>query len=124
MKADNGTKLKEACFYATEALCVLHWGRASDRFGRKPILISGLMGLSISTIGFGLSTQFWSAVLARCAEGALCGNIGMYFVRNDASPSLRMKPRGGQDNDRRDDRFKQYRSRCAVHELIVPLRTF
>jgi len=28
-------------------------------------------------VGFGLSRQFWSVVLARCAEGALCGNIGV-----------------------------------------------
>jgi MFS family permease len=69
--------LQESAFYATEALCVLSWGRASDRFGRKPILLSGLLGLVVSTIGFGLSRQFWSAILARCAEGALCGNIGV-----------------------------------------------
>jgi MFS family permease len=56
---------------------VLQWGRASDRIGRKPILLGGLLGISLSMIGFGLSRQFWSVVLARCAEGALCGNIGV-----------------------------------------------
>ena len=68
---------QESAFYATEALCVLSWGRASDHFGRKPILLSGLLGFVVSTVGFGLSRQFWSAILARCAEGALCGNIGV-----------------------------------------------
>lgn len=33
--------------------------------------------MTLSMIGFGLSRQFWSVVLARCAEGALCGNIGV-----------------------------------------------
>jgi hypothetical protein len=33
--------------------------------------------MTLSMIGFGLSKQFWSVVLARCAEGALCGNIGV-----------------------------------------------
>ena len=69
--------LQESAFYATEAMCVLSWGRASDHAGRKPILLSGLLGLTLSTVGFGLSRQFWSALLARCAEGALCGNIGV-----------------------------------------------
>lgn len=69
--------LQESAFYATEAMCVLSWGRASDHAGRKPILLSGLLGLTLSTVGFGLSRQFWSALLARCAQGALCGNIGV-----------------------------------------------
>lgn len=56
---------------------MLQWGRASDHLGRKPILLGGLLGLTLSIIGFGLSKQFWSVVLARCAEGALCGNIGV-----------------------------------------------
>jgi len=69
--------VQESVFYATEAVCVLQWGRASDRIGRKPVLLGGLLGITLSMIGFGLSRQFWSAVLARCAEGALCGNIGV-----------------------------------------------
>ncbi|KIM84964.1 hypothetical protein PILCRDRAFT_779480 [Piloderma croceum F 1598] len=67
----------ESAFYATEAICVLQWGRASDRIGRKPVLLGGLLGMTLSMVGFGLSRQFWSVVLARCAEGALCGNIGV-----------------------------------------------
>ncbi|OCH84812.1 MFS general substrate transporter [Obba rivulosa] len=67
----------ESSFYATEAICVLQWGRLSDRFGRKPILLSGLVGLIISVVGFGLSKNYWALVLSRCAEGALNGNIGV-----------------------------------------------
>ncbi|KAI9066068.1 MFS general substrate transporter [Trametes sanguinea] len=69
--------LIESCFYATEAICVLQWGRASDRIGRKPVLLGGLLGLTLSMIGFGLSRQYWALVLSRCAEGALNGNIGV-----------------------------------------------
>jgi MFS family permease len=69
--------VQESAFYATEAVCVLQWGRASDRIGRKPVLLGGLLGMTLSMVGFGLSRQFWSVVLARCAEGALCGNIGV-----------------------------------------------
>ncbi|TBU55594.1 MFS general substrate transporter, partial [Dichomitus squalens] len=69
--------LIESSFYAVEAICVLQWGRASDRMGRKPILLGGLLGLTLSMIGFGLSTKYWALILSRCAEGALNGNIGV-----------------------------------------------
>ncbi|PIL29842.1 MFS general substrate transporter [Ganoderma sinense ZZ0214-1] len=69
--------LIESSFYAVEAVCVLQWGRASDRIGRKPVLLGGLLGLTLSMIGFGLSTKYWALVLSRCAEGALNGNIGV-----------------------------------------------
>ncbi|KAL6307595.1 major facilitator superfamily domain-containing protein [Sparassis latifolia] len=69
--------LIESSFYATEAVCILQWGRASDRIGRKPVLLGGLLGLTLSMIGFGLSKHYWALVLSRCAEGALNGNIGV-----------------------------------------------
>ncbi|OJT01793.1 hypothetical protein TRAPUB_7849 [Trametes pubescens] len=69
--------LIESCFYAVEAVCVLQWGRASDRIGRKPVLLGGLLGLTLSMLGFGVSRTYWALVLSRCAEGALNGNIGV-----------------------------------------------
>lgn len=53
------------------------WGRISDRVGRKPVLIMGLVGTSISMICFGFSTNLWSAVIARALGGLLNGNVGV-----------------------------------------------
>ncbi|KAJ7185424.1 major facilitator superfamily transporter [Mycena filopes] len=69
--------LIESLFFATEALTVLHWSRASDRVGRKPILLLGLLGTSISMLLFGLSRTFWALVASRCLTGLLNGNIGV-----------------------------------------------
>jgi len=69
--------LIESSFYATEAICVLQWGRLSDRIGRKPVMLGGLLGLTLSMLGFGLSKTYWALILSRCAEGALNGNIGV-----------------------------------------------
>lgn len=69
--------LMQSIFFATQALTVLHWSRMSDYLGRKPIIMTGLMGLSISMFSFGLSTTYWGAVLSRSLNGALNGNIGV-----------------------------------------------
>lgn len=68
----------ESSFAAVQTLTVLQWGRASDRLGRRPIIISGLIGSSISTLLFGLSKSFWFLVFARCLNGALNGNVVVY----------------------------------------------
>ncbi|KAG7090160.1 hypothetical protein E1B28_011768 [Marasmius oreades] len=67
----------ESLFFISECLCVFHWGRASDRLGRRPILLIGPLGLAIATFGFGLSTSFWQLVVFRCIQGVFNGNIGV-----------------------------------------------
>jgi multidrug resistance protein len=51
------------------------WGRLSDRFGRKPIIIAGLLGLGLSFILFGLSTSLWMLFAARILGGVLSSGI-------------------------------------------------
>jgi MFS family permease len=65
-------------FFVAEFLSVFSWGRASDRFGRRPILLLGPLGLAFSLIGFGWSKTFASLVFFRCAQGVFNGNIGSY----------------------------------------------
>ena len=80
----------------TEALTVLQWSRASDCIGRKPVLLIGLIGITLSMLSFGLSRTFWALVIryglsykylattklkllaiSRCLTGLLNGNIGI-----------------------------------------------
>ncbi|KAG6370820.1 major facilitator superfamily domain-containing protein [Boletus reticuloceps] len=69
--------LMHSLFFATQALTVLHWSRLSDHIGRKPVILTGLFGLSASMYCFGLSRTFWGLVLSRSLNGALNGNIGV-----------------------------------------------
>ncbi|KAL4062218.1 major facilitator transporter [Scleroderma citrinum] len=69
--------LIESLFFIAQALTTLHWSRLSDHVGRKPVLLIGLVGLSISNVCFGLSTTFWTIVASRCIAGALNGNVGV-----------------------------------------------
>jgi DHA1 family multidrug resistance protein-like MFS transporter len=47
------------------------WGSLSDRVGRKPILMIGVLGYGITMIGFGLATQLWMMFVARILAGVL-----------------------------------------------------
>ena len=54
------------------------WGMASDRFGRRSVLLLGPLGLALAMLGFGASTQFYSLVVFRWMQGAFNGNIGKF----------------------------------------------
>lgn len=53
------------------------WGRISDKVGRKPVLIFGLVGTAVSMIIFGFATNLQTAILARALGGLLNGNVGV-----------------------------------------------
>lgn len=69
--------LQESAFFFSEALTVVPWGYASDRYGRRPILLLAPLGLTFAMLLFGTSTTFWPLVVARCMQGIFNGNIGV-----------------------------------------------
>ncbi|KAG5642027.1 hypothetical protein DXG03_003774 [Asterophora parasitica] len=69
--------LMQSLFFLTQAFTVLHWSKTSDLVGRKPVILLGLFGLSLSMFCFGLSRTFWGLVFSRSLNGALNGNIGV-----------------------------------------------
>lgn len=52
-------------------------GFISDKYGRRPALLLGLFGTAITSITFGFSAYFWTAVLSRFCWGLINGNIGV-----------------------------------------------
>ncbi|KAF8608166.1 MFS general substrate transporter [Ceratobasidium sp. AG-I] len=69
--------LIESLFFMTESLCILQYGRLSDRIGRRPVLFFGLGGLVLSSLCFGVSTSFAGVIVSRALAGALNGNAGV-----------------------------------------------
>jgi MFS family permease len=61
----------------SEVLTVYHWGQASNKYGRRPILLIAPLGLAMAMLGFGLSNSYWWLVLFRCLQGSFNGNVGM-----------------------------------------------
>lgn len=47
------------------------WGRISDRIGRKPVIMIGIIGLALSFFLMALSTQLWMLFAARILGGFL-----------------------------------------------------
>lgn len=53
------------------------WGRISDKIGRKPVLVMGLVGTAISMVSFGFSKSLPAAIISRALGGLLNGNVGV-----------------------------------------------
>lgn len=68
-----------ASFTAAQLLTAMLWGRVADSIhvGRKTVLLIGLIGTSISSLGFGFATSYWQALVLRLLGGATNGNIGV-----------------------------------------------
>lgn len=49
------------------------WGRLSDRIGRKPVLLMGLIGTLLSMLVFGFARSLTVALLGRALGGLLNG---------------------------------------------------
>jgi len=47
------------------------WGALSDRIGRKPVLLIGIVGNALSQLLMGLATQLWMLFAARALAGIL-----------------------------------------------------
>ncbi|KOM43063.1 hypothetical protein LR48_Vigan05g066700 [Vigna angularis] len=58
------------------ALTSILWGMISDRYGRKPVIIIGIITVVIFNTLFGLSTSFWMAISMRFLLGSLNGLLG------------------------------------------------
>ncbi|GFZ46805.1 hypothetical protein JCM24511_04025 [Saitozyma sp. JCM 24511] len=69
--------LVESLFSLAQLLTIFHWGALSDRIGRKPVLLLGCIGSSLSSLVFGFSNSFVMIVIARCLNGAMNGNIAV-----------------------------------------------
>lgn len=70
------------------------WGQLSDRYGRKKIILLGVVGNAVTQVLFGLSTQLWMLFAARIFSGMLSSATlptAMAFI----SDSTTREQRGG-----------------------------
>jgi DHA1 family multidrug resistance protein-like MFS transporter len=60
-----------ASYALMRLICGPIWGGLSDRLGRKPVLLIGILGYAVTMIWFGLATQLWMLFAARILSGVL-----------------------------------------------------
>lgn len=66
-----------SAFAVAQLMTGILWGMLSDRIGRRPVILLGLLGTLTSIILFGLSRSFAWAIISRSLCGVLNGNIGV-----------------------------------------------
>lgn len=93
------------CFSLSQFLTGIFWGRTSDKFGRKPIILMGMSGTLISILIFGFSVNIYMAIFARCFSGLVNGNVhhlGLYYGSLDCADELPILGWDFTNNGRRD----------------------
>ncbi|OAP64039.1 hypothetical protein AYL99_00011 [Fonsecaea erecta] len=86
--------LMSATFSLSQCLTGIAWGRASDRFGRKPTIILALTCTMVSSILFGFSKNLLWAFVARSLQGLSNGNVGIIRTAvAELVPQKELQPR-------------------------------
>lgn len=88
------TGLLALVFSLCQALTGIPWGRASDHFGRKPMILIALVCTMLATIVWGFSTSLTVAVAARIVAGLANGDVGI--IRTTVAelvPEKELQPR-------------------------------
>ncbi|KAF3170092.1 hypothetical protein EYR41_001880 [Orbilia oligospora] len=69
--------LTASSFSIAQCMTGVAWGRLSDRVGRKPAILCGILGMLSSVLVFGFSNSIAMAMISRSCIGFLNGNVGI-----------------------------------------------
>lgn len=69
--------ISSSVFSIAQAITGMMWGAASDKYGRKPMILFGLINTLWTMLLWGFSTSLPMALVARILEGAGNGNVGI-----------------------------------------------
>ncbi|KZF24434.1 MFS general substrate transporter [Xylona heveae TC161] len=86
--------ITSAVFSLSQCLTGIAWGRASDRFGRKRIIMLGLFLTMINGLIFGFAQSLPWAIIARAFQGLSNGNVGILRTTvAEMVPERELQPR-------------------------------
>ncbi|KZT60315.1 MFS general substrate transporter [Calocera cornea HHB12733] len=67
--------LIESLYSCTQTVVMIFWGRISDRYGRKPVLVACGAGVCAMVTLFGTSNSLWQMVAYRAMAGIFAGSF-------------------------------------------------
>ncbi|CAO2649945.1 Nn.00g012370.m01.CDS01 [Neocucurbitaria sp. VM-36] len=86
--------IASSTFSLCQAATGLIWGAASDRYGRKPIILLGLFNTMWSMLLWGFSVNLPMALAARALQGFTNGNVGILRTMvSELCPWKELQPR-------------------------------
>ena len=85
-----------SAFSVAQLLAAPLWGRFSDRYGRRPAILTGLLITAAAYVLFGMAGSVPALFLARIVQGVGGGTIGVVqaYVADVAEPAERTKSLG------------------------------
>ncbi|MCB1054067.1 MAG: MFS transporter [Acidobacteria bacterium] len=88
--------LMTSIFAGAQLLSAPFWGRLSDRYGRRPVILSGLVASALAYVCFGLANSLVLLFVTRLLQGFGAGTIGVLqaYVSDAVEPSERAKALG------------------------------
>lgn len=83
-------------FTAAQVVSAPLWGRVSDRYGRRPVLLVGVSVAACAYLVFAYATSLWLLLLSRVVQGAGGATTGVVqaYVADAVPPQARAKVLG------------------------------
>ena len=91
-----GYGLAQAAFAIAQFFSAPILGGLSDKHGRRPVLLLGLLGMAVNFFVTALATEFWMLLAVRVMGGAVCANIAVAnaYVADITEPQHRARNYG------------------------------
>ncbi len=69
-----------AATFLSQAIVSPLWGKLADRTGRKPMLLRAAIGMTVTSLITGLSTNVWMLITLRLIQGGFSGYINNAYA--------------------------------------------
>ena len=85
-----------SAFSVAQLLLAPVWGRFSDRYGRRPAILAGLLITAVAYVLFAFAGSLWVLLISRVIQGAGGGTIGVVqaYVADASPPDQRVRSLG------------------------------
>ncbi len=85
-----------ASFSLMQFLLAHWWGRLSDRIGRRPVILVGLLGSALSYLLFAFASSYWILLASRVVAGAMGAtvNVAQAYLADVTTPAERPRALG------------------------------